>query len=140
GWEETVDLAVNYALRTVLSRSKSTDIGSLPNAIGNSTANIDINKLKKRLQTLCERLEKGGSLVSSNSTTDRSLSPDSSYSSTSLSTRKEKPIASNHYNHRENNNDDDDDQLPNGDYENAFRLLPSTNARKNYNNDDDDNN
>ncbi|CAF0861236.1 unnamed protein product [Rotaria sordida] len=135
GWEETVDLAVNYALRTVLARSKSADLGSIPNSIGNSTINIDINKLKKRIQTLCERLEKGGSLVSSNPTTDRSLSPDSSYASTSLSTRREKPVASTHYNHRE-----DDDELLNGDDENAFRLLPSTNARKNYNNDDDDDN
>ncbi|CAF3401143.1 unnamed protein product [Rotaria sp. Silwood1] len=108
GWEETVDLAVNYALRTVLSRSKSAD------------------------------LEKAGSLVSSNPIIDRSLSPDSSYTSTSLSTRREKPIVSNHHNHKEN--DDNDDELPNGDYENEFRLLPSTNARKKYNDDDDDDN
>ncbi|CAF4913593.1 unnamed protein product, partial [Rotaria sp. Silwood1] len=108
GWEETVDLAVNYALRTVLTRSKSAD------------------------------LEKAGSLVSSNPIIDRSLSPDSSYTSTSLSTRREKPIVSNHHNHKEN--DDNDDELPNGDYENEFRLLPSTNARKKYNDDDDDDN
>jgi hypothetical protein len=48
----------------------------MPNSIGNSTTNMDINKLKKRIQTLCERLEKGGSLVSSNSAVDRSDSPD----------------------------------------------------------------
>ena len=76
GWEETVDMAVNYALRTVLARSKSTDLGSIPNRIGNSTANIDINKLKKRIQTLCERIEKVGSLDSSNSIIDRSNSSD----------------------------------------------------------------
>jgi hypothetical protein len=72
GWEETVDTAVNYALRTVLARSKNLDLGSTSNTIGNSTTDIDISKLKKRIQTLCERLEKGGSLVS----TDRSVSPD----------------------------------------------------------------
>lgn len=37
---------------------------------------MDINKLKKRIQTLCERLEKGGSLVSTNSIKDRIDSPD----------------------------------------------------------------
>lgn len=65
-----------YALRTVLARSKSADLGSLPNSIGNSTANVDIHKLKKRIQTLCERLEKGASLVSSGSTIERNPSPD----------------------------------------------------------------
>jgi len=69
-------MAVNYALRTTLARSKSADLGSTSNSIGNSTENIDINKLKKRIQTLCERLEKGGSLVSANSAIDRSDSPD----------------------------------------------------------------
>jgi hypothetical protein len=53
-------------------------MGTTPNSIGNSTINVDINKLKKRIQTLCERLEKGGSLVSSNSVTARSISPDGS--------------------------------------------------------------
>jgi hypothetical protein len=71
-----VDIAVNYALRTTLARAKSMDLGSTSNSIGNSTANIDINKLKKRIQTLCERLEKGGSLVSDDSVINRSNSPD----------------------------------------------------------------
>ncbi|UJR27621.1 hypothetical protein I4U23_008902 [Adineta vaga] len=134
GWEETVDAAVNYALRTVLARSKNTDLGTTSNTIGNSTANMDISRLKKRIQTLCERLEKGGSLVSSSSITDRSNSPDSSYKSS----KKSKPIISNHYNHREvdEKQDDDDD-----DHDSPFRLLPSNNSYKNYNNnnnDDDD--
>ncbi|CAF1140201.1 unnamed protein product [Adineta steineri] len=133
GWEETVDAAVNYALRTVLSRSKTIDMGTTSNTIGNSTINIDINKLKKRIQTLCERLEKGGSLVSSNSATDRSHSPESSYPST----KKAKPPISNHYDH-DKIDDNDDDDMPKDDYESPFRLLPSSNSRKNYNNDDDE--
>ena len=48
----------------------------MPNSVGNSTKDVDINRLKKRIQTLCERLEKGGSLVSSNAVVDRSDSPD----------------------------------------------------------------
>jgi hypothetical protein len=36
--------------------------------------------------------------------------------STSLSTLKEKPMHSNHYNH-----DDNDDEIPNGDDESKFR-------------------
>lgn len=71
-----MDTAVNYALRTVLARSKSADLGSMPNSVGNSTANIDIHKLKKRIQTLCERLEKGGSLVSASTGRERNSSPD----------------------------------------------------------------
>ena len=76
GWEETVDASVNYVLRTVLARSKNTDLGTTPNTIGNSTANLDISRLKKRIQTLCERLEKGGSLVSSSSPTVHNNSTD----------------------------------------------------------------
>ncbi|CAF2035963.1 unnamed protein product [Rotaria magnacalcarata] len=136
GWEETVDAAVNYALRTVLARSKSTEPGSMPSTIGNSTATMDINKLKKRIQTLCERLEKGGSLVSSSSIRETNFSPDSAHSSTSLSTRKEKPIASNR---RRKHDDDEDAEIPNGDHDDAFSMLPSTNARKQYNDEDDDN-
>jgi hypothetical protein len=48
----------------------------MPSSVGNSTKDIDIHKLKKRIQTLCERLEKGGSLISSNTVLDRSDSPD----------------------------------------------------------------
>ena len=70
-----MDAAVNYALRTVLARSKNIDVGSTPTAIGNATANMDVGKLKKRIQALCERLEKGGSLTSSGSTSDRDQSP-----------------------------------------------------------------
>jgi len=76
GWEETVDMAINYALRTTLSKSKNVDLGSSSSTFGNSTANIDINKLKKRIQTLCERLEKGGSLMASSLSYDRADSPD----------------------------------------------------------------
>ncbi|CAF4439573.1 unnamed protein product, partial [Rotaria magnacalcarata] len=136
GWEETVDAAVNYALRTVLARSKSTEPGSMPSTIGNSAATMDINKLKKRIQTLCERLEKGGSLVSSSSIRETNFSPDSAHSSTSLSTRKEKPIGSNR---RRKHDDDEDAEIPNGDHDDAFSMLPSTNARKQYNDEDDDN-
>jgi len=109
-------------------------LGSTPSTIGNSTINIDINKLKKRIQTLCERLEKGGSLVSSTpAAIIRHNSPDcmliskdfilyksffcyfysiASYGSTSLSTRREKPLITNHSNHKEN-----EDEMPNGDDE-----------------------
>ncbi|CAF0802521.1 unnamed protein product [Adineta ricciae] len=126
GWEETVDASVNYALRTVLARSKNTDLGTTPSTIGNSTANLDISRLKKRIQTLCERLEKGGSLVSSSSSTDHNNSTDAY-----RSTRQSKPLTSNY--------GEDDDELPNGDDDSPFRLLPSNNSRTQYNNNNNNN-
>jgi len=133
GWEETVESAVCYALRTVLARSKSGDLGTTSNTIGNSTANMDISRLKKRIQTLCERLEKGGSLVSSD------LS-ESSYSASSSSNRKEKTSSSTSYSsHREmNNHDDEEHSLPHDDHGSTFLLLPSTNARSAIREEDED--
>lgn len=150
GWEETVDMAINYVLRTTLSKSKSMDLGSSSNTFGNSTANIDVNKLKKRIQTLCERLEKGGSLVASSLSHDRADSPDgSSYKSNKkekvrfASENDDDEISKNKTEKVRFANENDEDELPNGDYESPFRLLPSTNTRKTHNNnnnneDDDD--
>lgn len=142
-----MESAVNYALRTVLARSKSNDFGSTSNTIGNSTVNMDVSRLKKRIQTLCERLEKGGSLVSSESYGNRSDSPErtltratnsalelfdqfwiilASYSSSSMSNRRGKASASNSYSsQRETNNHDDvENGLGNDDYGSKQRKTP----------------
>lgn len=48
----------------------------MPTSMSNSTSSIDLSRLKKRIRMVCERLEKGGSLTSSNSSDDRDSSHD----------------------------------------------------------------
>ena len=149
GWEETVESAVCYALRTSLARSKSSDLGTSSNTIGNSTANMDISRLKKRIQTLCERLEKGGSLVASDSYSDRANSTDctlrrirldiesrflflltASYSAGSMSNRKGKTSSSSagYSSHREmNSHEDEENGLPNDDHGSRCQRIFVTN-------------
>jgi len=120
-------MAINYALRTTLSKSKNVDLGSSSSTFGNSTANIDINKLKKRIQTLCERLEKGGSLMASSLSYDRADSPDGRnwelrinvlyfsccvLGSSYKSTKKEKV--------RFANENEEEEEIPSADYESMF--------------------
>ncbi|CAF0858759.1 unnamed protein product [Didymodactylos carnosus] len=69
GWEEYVDASLTFALRTMLSRSstKGDLIPASSATFNNSTLNIDVTKLKKRIQMFCDRLEKGASLTSNSS-------------------------------------------------------------------------
>ncbi|XP_006832205.1 PREDICTED: protein PTHB1-like [Chrysochloris asiatica] len=59
GWEETVDAAISYLLKTCLSKSSKEQALNL-----SSQLNIpkDTSRLKKHITLLCDRLAKGGRL------------------------------------------------------------------------------
>jgi Bardet-Biedl syndrome 9 protein len=59
GWEETVDAAIAYLLKTCLSKSSKEQALNL-----SSQLNIpkDTSRLKKHITLLCDRLAKGGRL------------------------------------------------------------------------------
>jgi len=58
GWEECVDAAMTHLLRTSLAKN-ARESGSLPQPL---QVPSDINKLKKHIALVCDRLAKGGSL------------------------------------------------------------------------------
>ncbi|NXL97251.1 PTHB1 protein, partial [Tyrannus savana] len=59
GWEETVDAAVSYLLRTCLSKSSKEQALTLSNQL---CMPKDTSRLKKNITLFCDRLAKGGRL------------------------------------------------------------------------------
>ncbi|NWU89725.1 PTHB1 protein, partial [Upupa epops] len=59
GWEETVDAAVSYLLKTCLSKSSKEQALTLGSELSMPK---DTNRLKKNITLLCDRLAKGGRL------------------------------------------------------------------------------
>ncbi|KAM6282152.1 protein PTHB1 isoform 2-T3 [Porphyrio hochstetteri] len=59
GWEETVDAAISYLLRTCLSKSSKEQALTLSNQL---CMPKDTSKLKKNITLFCDRLAKGGRL------------------------------------------------------------------------------
>ncbi|KAF6085390.1 Bardet-Biedl syndrome 9 [Phyllostomus discolor] len=59
GWEETVDAAVSYLLKTCLSKSSKEQALNLSSQL---TKPKDTGRLKKHITLLCDRLAKGGRL------------------------------------------------------------------------------
>lgn len=114
---------------------------------------MDISRLKKRIQTLCERMEKGGSLVSSDSYSDRGNSTEcslrqsnmrshrhqidfsvpfliASYSASSTSNPKGRSSSSSagYSSHREmNNGEDEENGLPTDDHGSMCQRIISAN-------------
>ncbi|NWY02205.1 PTHB1 protein, partial [Nothoprocta ornata] len=66
GWEETVDAAISYLLRTCLSKSSKEQAMTLTSEL---CIPKDTSRLKKHITLLCERLAKGGRLSLSTETT-----------------------------------------------------------------------
>ncbi|KGL73658.1 Protein PTHB1, partial [Tinamus guttatus] len=66
GWEETVDAAISYLLRTCLSKSSKEQALTLTSEL---CIPKDTSRLKKHITLLCERLAKGGRLSLSTETT-----------------------------------------------------------------------
>lgn len=62
GWEELTESAVTHLLRTALSKNSSRDASTIPQPLAPLS---DTGKLKKHLQTVCDRLAKGGTLNAS---------------------------------------------------------------------------
>ncbi|XP_009677988.2 protein PTHB1 isoform X2 [Struthio camelus] len=65
GWEETVDAAISYLLRTCLSKSPKEQAMTLTNQL---CMPKDTSRLKKHITLLCDRLAKGGRLSLSTET------------------------------------------------------------------------
>ncbi|XP_025056351.1 protein PTHB1 isoform X3 [Alligator sinensis] len=59
GWEETVDAAISYLLRTCLSKSSKEQALTLTSQL---SIPKDTSRLKKHITLLCDRLAKGGRL------------------------------------------------------------------------------
>ncbi|KAJ7401329.1 hypothetical protein BTVI_97140 [Pitangus sulphuratus] len=59
GWEETVDAAVSYLLRTCLSKSSKEQALTLSSQL---CMPKDTSRLKKNITLFCDRLAKGGRL------------------------------------------------------------------------------
>ncbi|XP_036897057.1 protein PTHB1 isoform X1 [Sturnira hondurensis] len=59
GWEETVDAAISYLLKTCLSKSSKEQALNLGSQL---TKPKDTGRLKKHITLLCDRLAKGGRL------------------------------------------------------------------------------
>lgn len=59
GWEETVDAAVSYLLRTCLSKSSKEQALTLSSQLSMPK---DTSRLKKNITLFCDRLAKGGRL------------------------------------------------------------------------------
>ncbi|XP_019393993.1 PREDICTED: protein PTHB1 isoform X3 [Crocodylus porosus] len=59
GWEETVDAAISYLLRTCLSKSSKEQALTLTSQLSMPK---DTSRLKKHITLLCDRLAKGGCL------------------------------------------------------------------------------
>ncbi|NWI09047.1 PTHB1 protein, partial [Crypturellus soui] len=66
GWEEAVDAAISYLLRTCLSKSSKEQALTLTSEL---CIPKDTSRLKKHITLLCERLAKGGRLSLSTETT-----------------------------------------------------------------------
>ncbi|XP_062425527.1 protein PTHB1 isoform X2 [Rhea pennata] len=66
GWEETVDAAISYLLRTCLSKSSKEQALTLTSEL---CIPKDTSRLKKHITLLCDRLAKGGRLSLSTETT-----------------------------------------------------------------------
>ncbi|XP_025956556.2 protein PTHB1 isoform X2 [Dromaius novaehollandiae] len=66
GWEETVDAAISYLLRTCLSKSSKEQALTLTSEL---SIPKDTSRLKKHITLLCDRLAKGGRLSLSTETT-----------------------------------------------------------------------
>ncbi|NXA33323.1 PTHB1 protein, partial [Eudromia elegans] len=65
GWEETVDAAISYLLRTCLSKSSKDQALTLTSEL---CIPKDTSRLKKHITLLCDRLAKGGRLSLSTET------------------------------------------------------------------------
>ncbi|XP_061410552.1 protein PTHB1 isoform X3 [Lethenteron reissneri] len=63
GWEESVDTALSYLLRTCLAKSGKDQALTPGGGGGTLAAPRDTSRLKKHLALLCERLGKGGRLL-----------------------------------------------------------------------------
>ncbi|NWQ78369.1 PTHB1 protein, partial [Columbina picui] len=69
GWEEAVDAAISYLLRTCLSKSSKEQAMNLSNEL---CMPKDTSRLKKNITLFCDRLAKGGRLtLSTDSTTQQ---------------------------------------------------------------------
>ncbi|XP_067147371.1 protein PTHB1 isoform X3 [Apteryx mantelli] len=66
GWEETVDAAISYLLRTCLSKNSKEQALTLTSEL---CIPKDTSRLKKHITLLCDRLAKGGRLSLSTETT-----------------------------------------------------------------------
>ena len=85
GWEETVDAAVSYLLKTCLSKSSKEQALSLSSQL---TKPKDTGRLKKHITLLCDRLAKGGRLC---------LSADAAAPPTMVMPGKHSACAAEHY-------------------------------------------
>uniref|UniRef100_A0A8C5WZY1 Bardet-Biedl syndrome 9 n=1 Tax=Malurus cyaneus samueli TaxID=2593467 RepID=A0A8C5WZY1_9PASS len=74
GWEETVDAAVSYLLRTCLSKSSKEQALTLSSQLSMPK---DTSRLKKNITVFCDRLAKGGrlSLSTDSATQQASVMP-----------------------------------------------------------------
>uniref|UniRef100_A0A672V0Y2 Bardet-Biedl syndrome 9 n=1 Tax=Strigops habroptila TaxID=2489341 RepID=A0A672V0Y2_STRHB len=75
GWEETVDAAISYLLRTCLSKSSKEQALSLSSQL---CMPKDTSRLKKNITLFCDRLAKGGrlSLSTDSATQQAAVVPD----------------------------------------------------------------